>query len=155
MSRYVPALFKITLLGSLLATLGTPATAATETLPAVVERVLLQQPSVRSAQALLNAADAQVSQVRSDYLPTASLSYRSGKSRDETQGIPFDRTVRRSDASLRWNLFNGGTDFYRLRSIRLSRDAAETDLDDVLERVAARSRKVTPMSYDYAKQSAV
>jgi len=137
MSRYVPALFKITLLGSLLATLGTPATAATETLPAVVERVLLQQPSVRSAQALLNAADAQVSQVRSDYLPTASLSYRSGKSRDETQGIPFDRTVRRSDASLRWNLFNGGTDFYRLRSIRLSRDAAETDLDDVLERVAA------------------
>ena len=116
MNPQLNALFKITLLCGLLSTFGTSAMADTETLPAVVERVLLQQPSVRSAQALLNAADSQVSQVRSDYLPTASLGYRSGKSRDETQGIPFDRTVRRSDASLCWNLFNGGTDFYRLRS---------------------------------------
>ncbi|MBK7648362.1 MAG: TolC family protein [Betaproteobacteria bacterium] len=137
MNPQLNALFKITLLCGLLSAFGTSAMADTETLPAVVERVLLQQPSVRSAQALLNAADSQVSQVRSDYLPTASLGYRSGKSRDETQGIPFDRTVRRSDASLRWNLFNGGTDFYRLRSSQFARDAAETDLDDALERVAA------------------
>lgn len=137
MSRRLPALFKATLLSGVLAALGLPASAGAETLPAVVERILLQQPSVRSAQALLNAAESQVSQVRSDYLPIASIGYRSGKSRDETQGIPFDRTVRRSDASLRWNLFNGGTDFYRLRSIKLGRDAAETDLDEVLERIAA------------------
>ncbi|MBL8429169.1 MAG: TolC family protein [Dechloromonas sp.] len=137
MNQHLPRLFKATLLSGLVAALGLPALASAEALPVVVERVLLQQPSVRSAQALLNAAESQVSQVRSDYLPTASLGYRNSRSRDETQGVPFDRTVRRSDATLRWNLFNGGADFYRLRSIKLSRDAAETDLDEVLERVAA------------------
>lgn len=137
MSRELPAFLKFSLLSAALATIGAPAQATLETLPAVVERVLLQQPSARSAQALLSAAQSQVAQIRSDYLPTASVGYRSGKSRDETQGVPFDRTVRRSDASLRWNLFNGGTDFYRLRSIKLARDAAETDLDEVLERLAA------------------
>lgn len=137
MNSHLTYLFKATLVSGLLAVLGLPSIAGAEALPAVVERVLLQQPSVRSAQALLNAAESQVTQVRSDYLPTASVGYRSSKSRDETQGIPFDRTVRRSDATLRWNLFNGGADFYRLRSIKLGRDAAETDLDEVLERVAA------------------
>ena len=137
MNRHLPSLFKATLLSGLVATLGFPTIAGAEALPAVVERVLLQQPSVRSAQALLNAAESQVSQVRSDYLPTASLGYRNSKSRDETQGVPFDRTVRRGDATLRWNLFNGGTDFYRLHATKLGRDAAETDLDEVLERVAA------------------
>lgn len=137
MKNRLPNLFKVSLLGSLLAALGTPAMAVTDTLPDVVERVLLQQPSVRSAQALLNAASSQVTQVRSDFLPTAGVSYRNSKSRDETQGVPFDRTIRRSDAVLRWNLFNGGADFNRLRALKLGRDAAETDLDEVLERVAA------------------
>ena len=46
-----------------------------------------------------------------------------------------DRNVRRSDASLRWNVFNGGTDTSRLRSAA-SRDAADADLDNTLEQVA-------------------
>lgn len=114
--------------------LGTPALAAP--LPVVVDKVLLQQPSVRSAQALLRAADAQITQVRSDFLPSLGLSYRNSDARDETQGRPVDRNVRRSDASLRWNVFNGAADTHRLRSAGFTRDAADADLDSVLEQVA-------------------
>ena len=114
--------------------LGAPAFAAP--LPAVVDKVLLQQPGVRSAQALLRAAEAQITQVRSDFLPSLGLSYRNADARDETLGQPVNRNVRRSDASLRWNIFNGATDASRLRSAGFSREAAEADLDNVLEQEA-------------------
>lgn len=107
-----------------------------EPLPTVVDKVLLQQPSVRSAQALLRAADAQMTQVRSDFLPSLGVAYRGSHSRDETLGAPIDRNVRRTDGSLRWNIFNGATDTYRLRSAAFARDAADADLDNVLEQVA-------------------
>ena len=51
-------LFRPTRLAALLLGLGCLAQAHAEALPAVVDKVLLQQPSVRSAQALLRAADA-------------------------------------------------------------------------------------------------
>ena len=124
-------------LAALVAGLGLAAGAGhADTLPAVVDKVLLQQPSVRSAQALLRAAEAQVTQVRSDFLPSVGLTYRNSDARDETAGNPINRNVRRSDASLRWNIFNGGTDTSRLRSIGFSRDAADADLDNTLEQVA-------------------
>ncbi|WP_374246157.1 TolC family protein [Zoogloea sp.] len=107
-----------------------------EPLPAVVDKVLLQQPSVRSAQALLRAAEAQIVQVRSDFLPSLGLAYRNSDSRDETLGNPIDRNVRRTDATLRWNVFNGATDTNRLRAAGFTRDAADADLDTVLEQVA-------------------
>ena len=111
-------------------------TARAEPLPAVVDKVLLQQPSVRSAQALLRAAEAQITQARSDFLPSLGLSYRNSDSRDETSGTPIDRNVRRSDASLRWNIFNGAADTNRVRAGGFYRDAADADLDNVLEQVA-------------------
>jgi|APMI01.1.fsa_nt_gi outer membrane protein TolC len=136
MTRHFPAPSRLAgllaAIGFSLATCGVHA----EALPAVVDKVLLQQPSVRSAQALLRAADAQITQVRSDFLPSLGLTYRNSDARDETQGKPIDRNVRRSDASLRWNVFNGGADTNRLRSINLTRDAADADLDEVLEKVA-------------------
>jgi outer membrane protein TolC len=136
MTRHLPAPSR---LAGLLAAIGlglATCAAHAEALPAVVDKVLLQQPSVRSAQALLRAADAQITQVRSDFLPSLGLTYRNSDARDETQGQPIDRNVRRSDASLRWNIFNGGADTNRLRSINLTRDAADADLDEVLEKVA-------------------
>ena len=136
MIRHLPAPRR---LAGLLAALGigfATCGAHAEALPAVVDKVLLQQPSVRSAQALLRAADAQITQVRSDFLPSLGLTYRNSDARDETQGQPLNRNIRRSDASLRWNIFNGGADTNRLRSIGLARDAADADLDEVLERVA-------------------
>lgn len=120
---------------ALLLTLATMAAQAAP-LPTVVDTVLLQQPGVRSAQALLRAAEAQITQVRSDFAPTLGLSYRNANSRDETLGSPVDRRLRRNDASLRWNLFNGAADTHRLRSAAFGRDAAEADLDNVLEQLA-------------------
>lgn len=113
-----------------------PLTAQAAPLPTVVDKVLLQQPGVRSAQALLRAAEAQITQTRSDFAPTLGLSYRNANSRDETQGNPVDRRLRRNDASLRWNLFNGAADTHRMRSAAFGRDAAEADLDNVLEQLA-------------------
>lgn len=110
--------------------------ARAEALPAVVDKVLLQQPSVRSAQALLRAAEAQITQARSDFLPSLGLNYRNADSRDETQGQPINRNIRRSDASLRWNIFNGAADTNRVRAGGFYRDAADADLDNVLEQVA-------------------
>lgn len=135
-----------TRLAALLLALGFAAGVQAEALPAVVDKVLLQQPSVRSAQALLRAADAQITQARSDFLPSVGLSYRNADSRDETQGRPIDRNIRRSDASLRWNLFNGGADTARVQAGGLYRDAAEADLDNVLSRSATRSPRPTPTS---------
>ena len=125
-----------TRLAALLLALGFATGVQAEALPAVVDKVLLQQPSVRSAQALLRAADAQITQARSDFLPSVGLTYRNADSRDETQGRPLDRNIRRSDASLRWNLFNGGADTARLQAGGLYRDAADADLDNVLEQVS-------------------
>ncbi|WP_442771191.1 TolC family protein, partial [Zoogloea ramigera] len=125
-----------TRLAALLLGLGCLAQAHAEALPAVVDKVLLQQPSVRSAQALLRAAGAQITQARSGFLPSVGLSYRNADSRDETQGRPLDRNIRRSDASLRWNIFNGGADTARLQAGSLNRDAADADLDNVLEQVS-------------------
>ncbi|KAB2964540.1 TolC family protein, partial [Zoogloea sp.] len=121
----------------LVALLGCAATAARAApLPTVVDKALLQQPGVRSAQALLRAAEAQVTQVRSDFAPSLGLSHRNADSRDETLGNPVDRKLRRSDASLRWNIFNGAADTHRLRSVSFGRDAAEADLDNILEQLA-------------------
>ncbi len=136
-----PDIFRPTRLAALLLTLGiglglANGAARAEPLPAVVDKVLLQQPSVRSAQALLRAAEAQITQVRSDFLPSLGLTYRNSDSRDETVGTPINRNVRRSDASLRWNVFNGATDTSRLRAGGFYRDAADADLDNVLEQVA-------------------
>ena len=134
MSSFLPAPRRLALLLAACGMLAAPAHAAP--LPIVVDKVLLQQPSVRSAQALLRAAEAQITQVRSDFLPSLGLSYRNSDSRDETQGRPVDRNVRRSDASLRWNVFNGAADTNRLRAAGFTRDAADADLDSVLEQVA-------------------
>lgn len=134
MSSFLPAPRRLAVLLAACGVLVAPAHAAP--LPIVVDKVLLQQPSVRSAQALLRAAEAQITQVRSDFLPSLGLSYRNSDSRDETQGRPVDRNVRRSDASLRWNVFNGAADTNRLRAAGFTRDAADADLDSVLEQVA-------------------
>lgn len=134
MTSFLPAPRRLALLLAACGLLGAPAYAAP--LPSVVDKVLLQQPSVRSAQALLRATEAQITQVRSDFLPSLGLTYRNSDARDETQGRPVDRNVRRSDASLRWNVFNGAADTSRLRSAAFSRDAADADLDSVLEQVA-------------------
>jgi len=105
-------------------------------LPAVVEQVLQRHPDIRSAQALLQAASAQSRQVRSDFLPSVGLNYRHADAVDVDNGLSRDRTLRRTNAMLRWNLFNGRIDSNRLRAASLNQEAAVLDIDDAHERIA-------------------
>lgn len=105
-------------------------------LPSVVQQVLARHPDIHSAQALLDASEAQIRQTRSDFYPTLGLNYRQSDARDEENGLSRDRTVNRANAVLRWNLFNGRADTQRLRSAGFNRDAAVFDLDDAHERIA-------------------
>ena len=105
-------------------------------LPAVVEQVLRRHPDIESSQALLEAAKAQTRQVRSDFLPSVGLNYRHADAIDVDNGLSRDRTLRRTNAMLRWNLFNGRIDSNRLRAADLNQEAAVADIDDAHERIA-------------------
>lgn len=105
-------------------------------LPAVVEQVLQRHPDLRSAQALMDAADAQIRATRSDFYPSLGLNHRRMSAVDEDSGVSRDRDISRTNATLRWNLFNGRIDSNRLRSAGHNRDAARADLDAAHERIA-------------------
>ena len=121
---------------ALVGTLLPCAAVHTAPLPEVVDRVIDAHPDIRSAQALLNAADALVGQARSAYYPTLGLNWNAADSRDEQLGAPLDRTIRRSEAVLSWNLFRGAADVQRNRSARYERAAASADLAWTREQVA-------------------
>jgi outer membrane protein TolC len=105
-------------------------------LPAVVDQVLQRHPDIRSSQALLDVAQAQIRQTRSDFYPTFGLNYRHADAVDVDSGTARDRNLRRTNAVLRWNLFNGRIDSNRLRAAGLNQEAAVADLDDAHERIA-------------------
>lgn len=105
-------------------------------LPEVVDQVLQRHPDIRSAQALLDVARAQIRQTRSDFYPSVGLNYRHADAIDVDNGTSRDRNLRRANAVLRWNLFNGRVDSNRLRSAGLNQEAAVADLDDAHERIA-------------------
>lgn len=105
-------------------------------LPAVVDQVLQRHPDIRSTQALLDVAQAQIRQSRSDFYPTFGLNYRHADAIDVDNGTSRDRNLRRTNAVLRWNLFNGRIDSNRLRAAGLNQEAAVADLDDAHERIA-------------------
>lgn len=111
-----------------------PALAAS--LPEVVGKVLREHPDVQTSQALLNAADEQVTQARSNYYPTLGVDAVATDARDTQFGAPLERTSRRTDAYLRWNLFRGQADKQMVRSTESSRKAADADLEETHEQVA-------------------
>ncbi len=109
-----------------------------ERLPEVVDAVLAAHPDVVSASALLEASEALRRQSRSAFFPTVGLSWQRAETDAEQLGQPLDRSSRRSEASLRWNLFSGGSDVYRLSSARHGVAAADADLLAVREALAQR-----------------
>ena len=108
------------------------------TLPEVIQRVLNEHPDVRSSYALLQASDAQLKQTYSNFLPIADFTYRYSDSDDETAGRPTTREVRRLDGTARWNVFNGLSDWYGMRSAQLSKGVAESNLAEAQDAVALR-----------------
>lgn len=105
-------------------------------LPEVVELVLRRHPDIQSSQALLRAAEERVGQARSPYLPSLGLDSVSIDSSDRQTGQPIERTTRRSDLVLRWNLFRGLADFRSAKEQDYRREAAEASLAETHERVA-------------------
>ncbi len=111
-----------------------PAMAAS--LPDVVSKVLQDHPDARTAQALLHAAEEQVSQARSNYFPTVGLDAVATDATDTQFGAPLDRTSRRTDAYVRWNLFRGQADRQGVKAAEFSREAADADREQTHEQVA-------------------
>ncbi|MCK5829039.1 MAG: TolC family protein [Methylococcales bacterium] len=108
------------------------------TLQEVIQDVIVHHPDARSARALLNASDAQLKQSYSNFLPIADLTYKYSDSDDETSGRPTTREVRRLDGTLRWNVFNGLTDWYSMRSAQYSKVIAEADLAEMQNVISLR-----------------
>lgn len=110
--------------------------AAVPSLPELLERALASDPQVRVAQALLKASGNRVLQMRSRFAPVFAFQASHGQSADTDFGLPIDRRTERADATLRWNLYNGGTDEVELNAARREVDAALEDLNRAREEVS-------------------
>lgn len=102
-------------------------------------QAVARDPQVASARALVAASNAQTRQVTSRLWPSTGLSTSYGRSKDTDGTLDLDRTTNRSEAFLRWNLFNGLEDKRQIDAQRLAEIAAEAELlralDEVCERV--------------------
>ena len=115
-----------------------PAARGSESLAALLSRVLPQDPQVRVAQALLQATEQRRLQARSRLGPTLSLSANHGDAKEIEFGRAIDRRTERAEASLRWNLYNNGNDKAELDGATRDVDAARQDLRRAREEAAER-----------------
>lgn len=113
---------------------GRPARA--ESLAQVVDQVLQRHPDIQSSQALLQASGERQRQARSSFYPSAGLEAVWGEARDRDILGNRDRSTRRTDAYLRWNLYRGSADRHNLRMTEAENQAAQDDLADAHETVA-------------------
>lgn len=109
----------------------------------LLQSALARDPQVQSAQALLRATQAQLQQARSRWFPTLGVNVNKTKSQDEDQGVPLERKSERVDATVKWNLYAGGTDQASIDS--LSRDVAAAELD--LQRASEESAEKLATAY--------
>lgn len=104
-------------------------------------QALAHDPQVAGARALVATADAQGRQARSRLWPTAGLSANYGRGKDMDAARDLDRTTDRSEAFLRWNLFNGLEDSRAIDAQQLAQIGAQAELlralDEACERVAS------------------
>lgn len=111
-----------------------------ESLQALLARVLPHDPQVRSAQALLAAAQERQVQARSRLGPSVTLSSSYGRSQETELGRQIDRRTERTEAGVRWNLYNFGNDLAEKRASEREVAAASEDLrrarEDVVGRIA-------------------
>ena len=115
-----------------------PAPGQAESLAALLGRVLPNDPQVRSAGFLLEAAGERRVQARSRLGPSVGISVNQGRSASTEFGRPLDRTTARSEASLRWNLYNFGNDAAEFRASAIDETAAAEDLRRAREEAAER-----------------
>lgn len=104
----------------------------------VLAAALARDPQVTNARAQSQIARAQHRQLRSRFWPSAGVSASYGRSTDVDPPTQVDRTTSRSEAFLRWNLFNGFADHTQLTAQQLELDAAEADLRRALDEACDR-----------------
>lgn len=104
----------------------------------LVQRGLSRDPQVRSAHASRQASEQRVAQMTSRRWPVAGMSVINGRGRERDQNVELQRRTERVDATLRWNLFNGGSDEAEIGAARLEALAAELDWQRAREEVAER-----------------
>lgn len=111
--------------------------ASAETLRQAVEGVLQRHPDVHSGRSLLLAAGERIQQARSAFYPNVGLESVAAEARDRDLGVGArDRSTRRTDVFLRWNLFRGLADRHALRMAEADNLAAGDELADAQEGVA-------------------
>ncbi len=117
-----------------------PGAAATLGLREAMAQALAHDPQVVGARALVEAVRAQTRQAQSQLWPRVGLTANYGRSTDREPNA-LDRTTNRSEAFLRWNLFNGLQDRRNIASMQLEQVAAEADwlrsLDEACERLGS------------------
>ena len=133
-------------LGALFDTPAAPAVAVplppppgqAESLPALLARVLASDPQVRVAQSLWQAIEQRRLQARSRLGPTLAVSANQGNSQETEFGRAVNRNTNRAEASLRWNLYNGGNDLAELRGAARDVSAAGQDVRRAREDTSER-----------------
>ncbi len=114
--------------------------AAAWTLPRALDQALARDARVAGARANAQAVLAQQRQASGRLWPSAGLRLTHGRSSDRDPPFVLERTTRRGEAFLRWNLFNGLDDQRQIAAQEFDAIAAEADLlqalDEACERIA-------------------
>lgn len=105
------------------------------TLDQTVDAVLKQHPDILSAQHTLLANDYRVNQSRSDLLPTLGISAEYSDNDGTQSGIDTRTNGHRSEAFLRWSLFNGLATLNGIKAAKYDRKAAQEQLNVAREQV--------------------
>lgn len=103
-----------------------------------LQQAISRDPQVQLALAQWRATQAQWKQARSRWFPTLSVNASQGESDDLDLGLPVQRTTERTEALLRWNVFNGGADLNTWRAVAREVDAAALDVRRAREDAAER-----------------
>ncbi|WP_326543472.1 TolC family protein [Pseudorhodoferax sp.] len=111
------------------------------TLPRALDQALARDARLAGARASAQAARAQQRQADGRLWPSTGLRLTQGRSSDRDPPFVLERTTRRGEAFVRWNLFNGLGDQRQIAAQAFDAVAAEADLlqalDEACERIAA------------------
>ena len=118
--------------------LAAPPSAGSESLAALLARVLPRDPQVRVAESLMLATQQRRLQARSRLGPSVYLNANEGGSTETEFGFPINRSTSRAEAGVRWNLYNAGNDMAELNGATRDVDVAAQDLRRAREEVAER-----------------
>lgn len=111
---------------------------ASQSLPALLARVLTRDPQVRVAQSLYDATGQRELQARSRFSPTVGISTTQGSAAEKEFSRNLQRRTDRIEATLRWNLYNGGGDVAELNASAREVTAAAHELRRAREEVSER-----------------